>query len=370
VRRSITLSFLLTLLLSACAARASGTPTPFIITATLPPTPVPSATLTPVPPTPTATVTPVDGMTTTQVNVRATPSSAGAQLGMIPPFAKVQIVGRDAGSNWYQILYADGPDGTGWITAQYVNVLRGSDTIPVVGQRPSATQAAVGATAGPTGSGTVLQQVNVRSGPGTGYDALGLLNPNDAVTLTGKDASAAWLQIVYAAAADGVGWVAATYIQSGDLDRLPIVGSSGSAAATSTPGSAPAPVTPTPAAALQDDDSAQAPAVNVVFSPLGTRTLIFSSEISAPNGDAEDWVQFTPFGASVVASLNCSGNGSPTTELNSNGRPVDGWPGLACGESKLLDLKSGESYLMSLSITAGDSLASVRYTLRIESPAS
>ena len=105
---------LLAIAASGCSLQtgisAAGTPTPFVITATLPPTAVPSATLTPLPPTPSPTTVPVDGMTTTQVNVRAKPSTAGTQVAILPPFAKVHVVGQDADSNWYMILQSDGPE--------------------------------------------------------------------------------------------------------------------------------------------------------------------------------------------------------------------------------------------------------------------
>src|SRR5512142_1186951 len=164
---------LLALALAGCAVQtgitAPGAATPFIITATLPPTPIPSITPTPVPPTPTPTTVPVTGMTTTQVNVRATPSTAGAQLAILPPFDKVQIVGKDAAEGWYMILYPDAPGGTGWVTAQYINVLQGKDQIPIVLGVPT-QGAAPDQTTGASGTGVILQQINVRTGPGTEFD--------------------------------------------------------------------------------------------------------------------------------------------------------------------------------------------------------
>ncbi|MGE5072330.1 MAG: SH3 domain-containing protein, partial [Anaerolineae bacterium] len=214
MNRNTIIYLLLALGLSGCGPgglAGIGTATPFIITATLPPTAIPTATLTPVPATATATTTPVAGQTKTQVNVRATPSAAGMQLAILPPFAQVQIVGVDPNGKWYEILYPDVPGGTGWVTAEYVYVPQGKDTIPVVGGLPTAASAPSGTpgTPGASASGVVLQQINVRKGPGTQFDALGTLDPQDTVTLIGKSPDGTWLQIQYSA---GTGWVAAAFI--------------------------------------------------------------------------------------------------------------------------------------------------------------
>ncbi len=97
----------------------TAAPTIFI-TATLPPAPTPRPSETPLPPPPPPTVAPVAGTTSTQLNVRAQPSTASEVLGIIAADQTVQIVGQDPGGNWWQILYEAGADGKGWVTAQYV----------------------------------------------------------------------------------------------------------------------------------------------------------------------------------------------------------------------------------------------------------
>jgi uncharacterized protein YraI len=357
--------------LAGCSLQISSvggpTPTAFIITSTLPPTPVPSATLTAIPPTLTPTTTPIDGMTTTQVNVRDQPSTKGAQLGILAPFGKVQIVGRDASGAWYEILYPQGPGGAGWVTAQYINV-QNKDKIPVVGG--SATTPTPESTSGtPSASGTVIQQVNVRKGPGTDFDALGTLNAKESAALTGRDSSGSWLQIAYAPAPDGKGWVAAAFIKSGAVQGLPIVGDQQTVAPTGNSTSTVQATSPTPAVAPRDGDSAESPAATITFSPSGTRALIYSSDISAPAGDAEDFVGFTPYGASVLLSLTCTINGELQTELESAGRAVTAWGGMTCGETKQIGLTAGQLYVLRLSSLSADGLPSyVHYTIRIEDP--
>jgi uncharacterized protein YraI len=360
--------------ISACNIQISSvdgpTSTPFIITSTLPPTAVPSATLTPIPPTLTPTMAPTDGMTTTQVNVRDQPSTTAAQLGILAPFVKVQIVGRDAGGTWYRILYLQGQGGAAWVTAQYINV-QNKDKIPVIGGAAS-TATLESATGTPSASGTVIQQVNVRKGPGTDFDALGTLNAKETAALTGRDASGSWLQIAYSAAPGGKGWVAAAFIQSAAAQGLPIIGDGSSTAVAAVTGVAtrtPSLPSPTPAVAPPDGDSAQAPAATITFSPSGTRALLYSSDVSAPQGDAEDFVGFTTYGPVVLISLTCTGNGALKTELVSASATVTNWSGLTCGELKTVALEAGQAYVLSLSLsTVGASQAYVHYTIRIAYP--
>lgn len=299
--------FLLTvacvLLLSACglnlSAPSKGTATPFIITATLPPLPTALPTLTPLPPTSSPTLAPITGTTSTQLNVRANPSTTGAPLGMIGPFAKVQIVGKDSSGKWYQIIYSQGKDGKGWIVAQYVQV-DNPTAIPTI-----ADAATPSPTATVTGSA-----------------------PNANVAMTAQTESA-----------------------------------NGTVAPTTIPPT----VTPTLIPAPQDGDSAQSPAVNITFSPSGARSLIYSSDVSAPQGDAEDWIQFTPYGSSVSINLTCSGNGTLKVDLQQNGTQIQNWAGLSCNETKKINVLPDQVYLMSLTAaSASGELEYDHYTLSVE----
>ena len=286
--------------------------------------------------------------------MRGEPSTASSALGMIGPNTKVQVIGKDPSGNWVQIVFAQAPTGKGWVTAQYVTV-KDMNTVPVVGA------------AGSGASGAIIQQVNVRSGPGTDFNTLGILNPKDVVALTGKDANGVWLQIQYPSGPEGKGWVTAAYVQAANVDNLPIIGGTGRIVGTGTPTSIPLTITPTLIAAPQDNDSAGSPAVNVTFSPSGSRSLIYSSDVSTPTGDAEDWIQFTPYVPTITISLTCLGNGALNAELLQGGASVQNWGGLACGQTNQLDLSAGQPYLMRLSaMPHGSELVSIHYTISIE----
>jgi len=359
-KTKIILAFLILILGAACGSNtgAPSTPTMGLVTATLPSTFIPRPSETPLPPSPTSTPTPIEGTTTTQVNVRAEPSTSGAALGTLTPSTKIQILAKDSSGNWFQILYAQGADGTGWIAAQYVQVAAGAE-IPVLGDA---------AGLGPAPNGVILQQVNVRSGPGTSFNSLDVLNPNDAVTLTGRDANGAWLQIEFAAGPDGKGWITAAYVKSNESANLPIVGSTGEVVGTGTPTGIPPTATPTLIPAPEDGDSESSPAVQMIFSPAGSRSLNYNSEVSAPQGDAEDWVQFTTYTTQIQIELDCTGNGAVKVELRQNGAPLSTWGGLNCGETSIVNVSAGATYVLGIrAANSSGGLKMIHFTLTVAS---
>ncbi|HZJ25386.1 MAG TPA: SH3 domain-containing protein, partial [Anaerolineales bacterium] len=228
------LSFLILLTISSCTATATPTrttsATPFILTTTIPLTPSSPPTETPLPP-PTPTITPVEGVSSTQLNVRSEPSTASAVLGIIPPNTKVEIIGKDPGGSWWQILYPAGTQGKGWVTSQYVT--SGSPPeVPVIGG---------GANPNDGNVAVVQQQLNVRSGPGADFNSVGTLNPQDVARLIGKDANGLWLQIEFVAGPDGKGWISAAFVQAKGVEGLPILTESGTVVGTGTPMDTPQP---------------------------------------------------------------------------------------------------------------------------------
>jgi uncharacterized protein YraI len=345
-------------LLSACVFLCAGctgdvTPVvaePVFFTATLPSTTTLQATQTIAPPAATFAVAEtvelilVEGMTTTQVNVRAEPSTASASLGLVGIFAKVQISGRDSSGSWFQIVHAESPAGKGWVRAEYVQVNSGAEI------RPVDVSTASGA------GGVVIQKVNVRSGPGVDFELLGVLNSNDLVSITGRDSSGEWLLIEFAASPDGKGWVTAEFLQAANFDNLPVIG----AAVEETP-EPPVETAPVVAAqtAAQDGDSMQSPLAAVAFSVTGSRALQVQGDVSAPQGDAEDWVGFEFESGEVVIAVNCEGGGL-RGELWNAGASVKSF---LCGEQVTAQaVANGDFFVRLFQSEAGYTA----YTLRLE----
>jgi uncharacterized protein YraI len=357
-------TFLLTaliLLMTACGTPNTSAPTS--LPATITPTPAVAFTDTPLPPKPTHTPILVDGTLTTQVNVRSGPAISAASLGLLNSGGKVRILSKDGSGSWYQILYPSGPQGLGWVAAQYVHVAEGA-AIPFENTPTPA---------GP--SGRVMQKLNVRSGPATTFSSLGMLDADALVPLTGKNAGASWFQIAYASGPGGRGWVTAQYIQTDAASRLPVLDDFGTPVAADTQsvstgqGQVPS---PTVGPAADDGDSKSNPATRMTFSAAGTHLYSYSSQVSAPQGDPGDWIEFIPYASSgtdarLRLSLTCSGNGLLVVELFKNGAPLSDWGTLVCGDAdQSIRLPAGQTYALHLVPTAGAGERLVSYTLTIQ----
>jgi uncharacterized protein YraI len=336
-------------------------PTPLIIPSTLPATQTlaPSETMTPLPAQPTAPrAIPIEGLTATQINVRAEPSTVSNVLGIIPANTKVEITGKDPGENWWQINYAQGIDGKGWVTAQYITTTTKPE-VPIIG-------GAVQADPKNGNVAIVQQQINVRSGPGTDFNSLGTLNPQDIVGLIGKDANGVWLQIDFASGPEGKGWVNAAFVQAQGVENLPIITETGLIVGTGTPTGIPLTPIPTMIPAWEDHDSPSNPVASVDFASTGIQTLIYNGDLSSPQGDTEDWIVFEPDGPFVFASLDCKGGDSLKIEITDNDLPIG--LELACGDQmKQIPVRAGDNYLIHLRAPSSTgSLQYINYTLTIK----
>ncbi len=349
------------IIIAGCSINAapdvSGTPTLFIITSTLPALPITQATETLLPPAPILIPTnvPIEGVTNTQLNVRAQPSTASQTLGVIEVNSKVEVIGKEPSGTWYQIVYTLGLEGKGWVTGAYVQV-NDSALIPLVAFAPAS---------GVGGSGLVIQQINVRTGPATSFDSLGILNVNDVVKLIGRNDTGSWLQVEFAAAPDGKGWITTTYIKAQGFDNLPVVSDSGILIGTATP----AGIAPTAVAAmraiLDDGDSQLSPAVSAVFSPSGNRSLIYTSDLSAPEGDKEDWAAFTPYTNSISLKMSCIGSGNAKLNLMRDEFSI---VEISCAGNEAVKVESGLLYMVKISMDGtATELSIVRFTIEIRS---
>jgi len=301
-------------LLAGCSVQVNSegaaTATPFIITATLPATLTPQPSESPIPPPPQPTVAPVQGSASTQVNVRAEPSTTSEVLGIVSANTIVEIVGKDPGENWWQIIYPAGVEGKGWVTAQYITTA-GKPEVPVIGGGES--------NQGSGNSAVVIQQLNIRNGPGTNFNSLGILNTNDVVSLTGKNSNGSWLQIEFTEGPEGRGWVNAGFVKADAVDGLPIISDVGDVIGTGTPVDTPLPPAPTLVPASMDNDSADNPIKTVILEDAGTHTVLYNGDVSAPNGDIEDWVSVTSYNDIVFVGIQCLGSDAVNTELVGTG---------------------------------------------------
>jgi uncharacterized protein YraI len=321
------------------------TSTPDFITATLPETSTPAPTGTALPPTPQPTFPPVAGTTTTQLNVRSEPSTAGDSLGTIDAFSRVQILGKESNGAWYQIIHPSSPDGKGWVTATYVQV------------DASAEVHVIPLGSGLSLSGLVIGPVNVRKGPATSNESLGTLSANDVVSVIGRDSSGAWLQVQFKGQ---TGWAATEFLQVDGVDGLPVTAQAAEVVATGQPTEAGTAASILPA--VPDHDTMGQPAASL-FPSSASDTFQFNGNVSSPAGDAEDWLQFTWPGSAILLEVNCTAN-ELRVELWKNGQYDE--QALSCTDVELLKIEAGQVYHLRMMAVELELLQVTNYELKMQ----
>ena len=136
----------------------------------------------------------------------------------------VTILARNSASTWAYIRVASGQEG--WVNAFYLRYNPGIGSLPVravVGQPTvAATSSTTGSTTTTTAVGDVapssgIATINVdalfvRSGPGQGYNSIGLVYRGEQLSMIGRNANTTWVKVQDS---NGVqGWVASAYILS------------------------------------------------------------------------------------------------------------------------------------------------------------
>ncbi len=376
-------------LIPANLAPSTNVPLAFA-TATLLPTFTPRPSMTFTPPTIAPTVAPILANLKTQVNVRAKPDISAEVLGVISYGTRVQIIGKDPGSTWFQIIYPENSASYGWVNAAYVQVSEGdAKGIPVAQVDPSRLSTPssadslqsppvnITATLPAERNGRVTKQIFVRVGPGQTFATLGTVNSGTTVILLGRNQNNVWIQIKFEAAANGKGWVAAAFLEGADLAGLPFFDNAGNQISEAVPVIISGKEILTPTAfspAPVDGDSVQKPAVRIKFSPDGSREFTFSSELSSPSGDTEDYVAFTPYEATNQSTylyfrLDCIGNGGITATLEKDGLPISDVKPIFCGNyDVVIKVLGGVEYTLLLKADgSGGPLRYVSYTLKVNS---
>lgn len=224
------------------------TPTPVTPTATATAAP-PTATPTPVTPTATATRTPLpSGMlsasvTASWLNVRTGPSISYRRLGSVENGTRLELRGRDADGLWVR-AQAPGANVEGWLSAAYVRADGDVMSLPML--TPGGETQAI-ASAGTPGTLTAVVTsfgLNVRTGPGVGFEIIDAVGDATRLLLDGRNGEATW---VHGRVDDGdlEGWLSAAYLQvTGDVQSLPVLTDAPTVALAATPAAATAGPTP------------------------------------------------------------------------------------------------------------------------------
>ena len=143
------------------------------------------------------------GTVTESLRLRAEPSTGAPILTVAPQGASVSLLSEEI-EGWYQVSYQNL---SGYMSADYISLVSEGTKTKTAPQDAGdddglEDQAYIRVD---TGDGTPL---NVRSGPGTDYTALGSLSDGSRLPITGD--SDGWYQIGYQGQE---GWVSADYVQ-------------------------------------------------------------------------------------------------------------------------------------------------------------
>ncbi|HEX9921714.1 MAG TPA: SH3 domain-containing protein, partial [Anaerolineae bacterium] len=129
------------------------------------------------------------------------------------------LLGRSADSSWLQIrLPYTGPtfaEPTGWVLASYIWSSVPIHTLPITdGGSPPPPENRVGIVSVP--------RLNVRSGPGQGYDIIGWARQGLQLRVVGRSSDSLWLKVTRGP--NRQGWVYASYVSIvGPYSSLPVV---------------------------------------------------------------------------------------------------------------------------------------------------
>lgn len=169
-------------------------------------------------------------------NIRSGPATTFDIVGRLEADSFAVVVGRTETSDWWLIEFESAPDGQAWVSAEVVEFVGNTSSVPVV----DAPAAPSEETSDSTGDTAVIRVpaggVNVRSGPGLDFDLLGRLDAGAQAAVVAKDDSGEWWQIEYEAGENNLAWVADVVVDfSGDPDTVPPAAGSIASEAVQTP---------------------------------------------------------------------------------------------------------------------------------------
>ena len=236
--------------------------------------------------------------------------------------------------------------------------------------------------------GQTTSEVNVRTSASAASQQMGTIEIFATLQVFGKDPAGKWWMIAFPEGSDGRGWVAAEFVQVADSAAVPVINVEPEnppvveePQASPEPGATTSVVVPTLVAptsvlavAADDGDSVENPAVNVVLSPVLLTSLGHASDISSPQGDAEDWIRFAfdgEFGAEkqVTVLIECSGSGKLGVDLTQNGVVWQTWDDIRCDKRTQLQLTLfvGAPYALRFFPVQGDLSATyISYKMRVD----
>jgi uncharacterized protein YraI len=215
------------------------------------------------------------------VYVRTGPATNFPAYGIALTGASGRVIGVSEDGAWWVVRL--NPEnvgaGYGWVMAQYTQAAN-VENIQTIETPPAPIRVIPQPPAEGVPTAIAVDFVNVRTGPGTNYPALGVASPGASAEVSGASSDGAWWQVKippqYSAAE--FGWVSASYVIALNTEAVPVVEAP-----------APPPVVestpPVPAEATGCRVAGQDPVDGTVFAPGSSFTTTWVLE----NSGTDSW---------------------------------------------------------------------------------
>ena len=292
---------LLALVVSACAsATEAPTPTATLVPPTEPPPPTavpptaePTAEPTPagpvaVLPTPAAGTPGVQAITNTRI--LAGPGTQYPVYGSMLNGVTATVVGVSEDSTFWVVSVPVAPTGQGWVDAATVTASN-TDGVPVVATPPIPPTVVPTEPAATDPQVTAIDNVNVRSGPGTQWPAYGVAAAGTSGIVLGVSEDSLWWMVRLSPerVGAGFGWVSADWVTSANTDGVPVVKAPPAPTTATIP---PPPAGVPTATALDFVNLRSGPGTN--YPVLAVAGPGATSEVVGRSEDGEWWVVVVP----------------------------------------------------------------------------
>lgn len=155
-----------------------------------------------------------------QVNAEifAGPGRSYGTVGLLLKGETGQVVGRSENGSWWVIRMPYTEGGQGWVAVDQV-LAQNTENLPVI-PAPDASPAV--ATAGEPATVRAVTDVNIRAGPATQYEKIGVLRNGQTANILGVSPDGFWWLIAISDASGGQGWVSVDYVVANNAEQVPI----------------------------------------------------------------------------------------------------------------------------------------------------
>jgi uncharacterized protein YgiM (DUF1202 family) len=160
----------------------------------------------------------------TNVNVRGGPGLEYEIVGLLGLGEQAEILGISNNLNWWLITLPEGEGQTGWVFEELVTT-ENTDNVPTVDNdgNPIGGDIRIPTPAPGEASVTAQANINIRSGPGTDFEIIGLMIQGQSAQPIGKTADASWYAINIPSAENGRGWVTSLFLSTENVEDVPVL---------------------------------------------------------------------------------------------------------------------------------------------------